>query len=91
MATCVGEAKDNVLDLVVDSTAGLELVRLGSRREIVEVSLEQPKGLQSMLARPRRGHAREQHTNSAAVTDSSHKSNRNSSKAIDSLSILIIR
>jgi hypothetical protein len=58
----------------------------------VEVGLEEPEGLCEALAM-----AVEYvggiggRTSNAAVTDSSHKSNKNSSNAIDSLSTLIIK
>lgn len=37
--------KDDALDLVVQTTASLELVGLGVAGEIVEIGLEQPEGL----------------------------------------------
>lgn len=58
----------------------------------MEVSLEEPKRLEQhsaicfyIL------NSAEARTSKAAVTDSSHRSSRNSSNAIDSLSTLIIR
>lgn len=40
MASRIGESEDNVLDFVVNSAARLKGVRLGVRRQIVEVCLE---------------------------------------------------
>lgn len=58
----------------------------------MEVGLEEPKGLRNLgLEDEGRISYREQHTNRAAVTDSSHRSSRNSSRAMDSLSTLMIK
>lgn len=97
MASGIGHAKNDVLDLVVDSATGLEGIGLRVRREIVEVGLKEPEGLErvsissDMRRHPAHRSFQCRHTKSAAVTDSSHKSNKNSSRAIDSLSTLIIR
>ncbi|MBE3042513.1 hypothetical protein IMZ48_08030 [Candidatus Bathyarchaeota archaeon] len=45
MAHGVGQAEDDVLDLVVDPAAGLEGLGLGVRGEVVEVGLEDPECL----------------------------------------------
>jgi hypothetical protein len=41
----IGESKNDMLDLVVDSSACLESFGLGIGREVIEISLEEPKGL----------------------------------------------
>jgi len=45
MARSVGQSKDNMLHLVVNSRAGLKRFGLGMRRQVMEVGLEYPEGL----------------------------------------------
>lgn len=50
MAHGVGQAEDDVLDLVVDPATGLEGLALGVRGEVVEVRLEDPECLSARRA-----------------------------------------
>ena len=58
MASRVGEPKDDVLNFVIHPAACLERARLGVERQIMEVRLEKPEGLQGKIRlsvnRPRR-------------------------------------
>ena len=88
----VRASKDNALYFVVYPATGLECVRGGLGGEIVEVCLEEPEGLWMRVSRPVYASTfLSKHTNSAPLTDSSHKSIMNSSKAMDSLSIEMSR
>lgn len=46
----LGGPEDDALDLVVNTAACLERVRVGVRGEVVKVGLEEPEGLQDALA-----------------------------------------
>lgn len=85
----LGGAKDDALDLVVDAAARLEGVRRGGGGEVVEVRLEEPEGLRALAGGRVDGDWRR--TSRAPLTDSSHRSTMNSSRAIDSLSTLMSR
>ena len=88
----VRASEDNALYFVVYPATSLECVRGGLRGEIVQVCLEEPEGLWMRVSRPVYASTfLSKHTNSAPLTDSSHRSIMNSSRAIDSLSMLISR
>jgi hypothetical protein len=56
----------------------------------VQVRLEEPEGLEARVSRDRqRGRGRGGRTSSAPLTDSSQRSMMNSSRAMDSLSMLM--
>src|SRR5690242_16145524 len=92
LAACgFGGAKDDALHAVVDAPACLEGIRVRGGGEVVEVRLEEPEGLHNVTNSHGRMSRSREPTRSAPLTDSSHKSMMNSSKAIDSLSMLIRR
>lgn len=51
----VGQAKDDVLDLVVHASTSLEGAGLRVGREVVQIGLEEPEGLESVRERASAG------------------------------------
>ena len=88
----LSRAKDDALDAVVDTAACFEGVGVWGGGEVVQVRLEEPEGLAAGVSRGRqRGRGRGGRTSSAPLTDSSQRSMMNSSRAMDSLSMLMSR
>lgn len=83
-------SKHDALDLVVYASALLKRVRVRVAGKVVEVGLEEPEGLQGPLATPPEAQ-RVLLTSRAPLTDSSHRSIMNSSRAMGSLSTLMRR
>lgn len=86
--------EDDALDSVVDAPTRLEGNGIGRAGQVVEICLEKPECLRSVVSsgmgRPAR-HGHGQRTSRAPLTDSSHRSIMNSSRAMDSLSMLMSR
>ena len=92
LARCIG-TEDNALNFIVDSPTCAKMYRLGIPRQIVKIGLEEPKSLECRkFVSIRNSYLQgERHTSRAEFTDSSQRSNMNSSNAMDSLSTDISR